>query len=170
MLDEDSDLALGRMKHRRRDGTLDGGPPHGSTSHSAEVVSEQSDLIVVRPGLELVRSRDVPRHVPAPHEFQPWADDNEIALLAHNLSGMARAPMRGAAVECSVPAPVFHSSKRQIAIFIKHLWVLDGAVRRHSSGRGGRIYLTSQSRHLLDEVSRLLLRFGISCRIREERI
>jgi replicative DNA helicase len=112
----------------------------------------------------------VPRHVPAPHEFQPWADDNEIALLAHNLSGMARAPMRGAAVECSVPAPVFHSSKRQIAIFIKHLWVLDGAVRRHSSGRGGRIYLTSQSRHLLDEVSRLLLRFGISCRIREERI
>src|ERR1035437_2688573 len=32
----------------------------------------------------------VPRHVPAPHEFQPWADDNEIALLAHNLSGTAR--------------------------------------------------------------------------------
>jgi replicative DNA helicase len=111
----------------------------------------------------------VPRHVPAPLEFQPWADDNEIALLAHNLSGMASGPGTGPAGECSVPAPVFHSSKRQIAIFIKHLWVLDGAVRRHRSGRGGRIYLRSQSRHLLDQVSRLLLRFGISCRIRVER-
>jgi len=111
----------------------------------------------------------VPRHIPAPREFQPWADDNEIALLAHNLSGMARGPRTGVAVECSVPQPVFHSSKRQIAIFIKHLWVLDGAVRRHRSGRGGRIHLTSQSRPLLDGVSRLLLRFGISCRIREGR-
>jgi len=111
----------------------------------------------------------VPRHVPAPHEFQPWADDNEIALLAHELSGTARGPMMASAVQCSVPGPVFHSSKRQIAIFIKHLWVLDGAVRGHRSGRGGRICLTSQSRHLLDEVSCLLLRFGISCRIRQER-
>ena len=111
----------------------------------------------------------VPRHVPAPHEFQPWADDNEIALLAHNLSGTARGLVPGSAFECFVPAPVFHSSKRQIGIFLKHLWLLDGAVRRHRYGGGGRIYLTSGSCHLLDEVSRLLLRFGISCRIRQAR-
>jgi len=99
----------------------------------------------------------VPRHVPAPHEFQPWVDDDDIALLAHNLSGMAGGP---------VPEAVFHSSKRQVGVFIKHLWALDGSVRRHRSDEGGRIYLTSQSCRLLDDVSRLLLRFGISCRIR----
>jgi len=95
--------------------------------------------------------------VPAPHEFQPWVDDDDIALLAHNLSGMAGGP---------VPEAVFHSSKRQVGVFIKHLWALDGSVRRHRSDEGGRIYLTSQSCRLLDDVSRLLLRFGISCRIR----
>lgn len=126
----------------------------------------------------------VPRHVPAPDEFQPWGHDDEIALLVHSLGGTAGAPAVGSAVprwldclglaavptaERFVPARVFYSSKRQIAIFIKHLWVLDGAVRRHRSGGGGRIYLTSQSGQLLDDVSRLLLRFGISCRIRHAR-
>jgi replicative DNA helicase len=111
----------------------------------------------------------VPRHVPAPHELKEWQDESEIALLAHNLSGMARGPVPGSAVERFVPASAFHSSKRQIGIFIKQLWVLDGAVRRHRSGGGGRIYLMSQSRHLLDDVSCLLLRFGISCRIRHGR-
>ena len=33
-------------------------------------------------------------------------------------------------------------------------------------GRGGRVYYASTSRRLVDDVSRLLLRFGISCRIR----
>jgi replicative DNA helicase len=111
----------------------------------------------------------VPRHVPAPHALMQWQDESEIALLAHNLSGMARGPVPGSAVERFVPASVFHSSKHQIGIFIKQLWVLDGAVRRHRSGGGGRVYLMSQSRQLLDDVSRLLLRFGISCRIRHGR-
>jgi len=102
----------------------------------------------------------VPRHVPAPHELTDWQDDFEIAVLAHNLSGMAGG---------RVPEAVFHSSKRQIGIFIKHLWVKDGSVRPDGSGGGGRIYLTSQSRKFLDDVSLLLLRFGVSCRIRDAR-
>jgi replicative DNA helicase len=101
----------------------------------------------------------VPRHVPAPHDLQDWQGD-KVVLLARSLSGMAGGP---------VPEAVFHSPKRQIAVFIKQLWALDGSVRRHRSGGGGRIYLTSQSRRLLDDVSRLLLRFGISCRIRNAR-
>ena len=36
-------------------------------------------------------------------------------------------------------------------------------------GRSGRVYYASTSRRLVDDVSRLLLRFGISCRIREVR-
>ena len=111
----------------------------------------------------------VPRHVPAPYELAPWPDDNQIAPLAHNLSGMARGPGAGSAAERFVPEALFYSTKRQIAIFIKHLWVRDGTVRSDRSGGGGRIYLTSQSPRLLDDVSRLLLRFGISCRIRNTR-
>jgi replicative DNA helicase len=98
----------------------------------------------------------VPRHVPAPHELKDWQDE-KVALLAHSLSGMAGGP---------VPDAVFHSPKRQIGLFIKHLWALDGSIRRHRSAEAGRISLTSQSRGLLNDVSRLLLRFGISCRVR----
>jgi len=102
----------------------------------------------------------VPRHVPAPRELKTWPDDSEIARVAHNLSRMPGG---------FVPEAVFHVSKPQIGAFIKHLWVLDGSVRRDRSGVGGRIYLTAQSRRLLDDVSRLLLRFGVSCRIRHAR-
>ena len=101
----------------------------------------------------------VPRHVPAPHELKTWQDD-EIALLAHSLSGMARGP---------VPDAVFHAPKRQIGVFIKYLWVLGGSVRRDVSAGGGHICLTSSSPPVLDVVARLLLRFGISCRIRSGR-
>ena len=102
----------------------------------------------------------VPRHVPAPHELTDWQDELGIAVVAHNLSGMAGG---------CVPQAVFQSSKPQIGVFIKHLWVKNGAVRPDRSGGGGRIYLTSQSRKLLDDVSLLLLRFGVSCRIRNAR-
>jgi replicative DNA helicase len=103
----------------------------------------------------------VPRHVPAPHDLETW-DDDKVAVLASSLSSMASGPV----AERSVPETVFHAPKRQIGIFIKQLWVLDGSVHAEPSGLGGHIYLTSQSRRLLDDVARLLLRFGISCRIR----
>jgi len=97
----------------------------------------------------------VPRHVPAPHDLKTW-DDDKVVLLAQNLSGMASGP---------VPDSVFHSPKSQIGAFLKRLWMLDGSVRAGRAGEDGRISLTSQSRRLLDDVARLLLRFGISCRI-----
>ena len=97
----------------------------------------------------------VPRHVPAPHELKTWEDD-KVVLLAQHLSGMASG---------AVPDSVFHSPKRQIGAFLKALWMLDGSVRADRPGEDGRISLTSQSRRLLDDVARLLLRFGISCRI-----
>ncbi len=102
----------------------------------------------------------VPRHVPAPHELRPWDDDGEIAVLADSLSGMARG---------YVPEAAFHASKRQIGVFIKYLWVLGGSVCVGSSGDGGRIQLTANSRRLLDGVSLLLLRFGIASSIRSTR-
>ncbi|MDP9428744.1 MAG: replicative DNA helicase [Actinomycetota bacterium] len=65
-----------------------------------------------------------------------------------------------------VPPPVFSLPKKQIALFLRHLWATDGSVTVNKSGRGGRVYYASTSRRLVDDTSRLLLRFGISCRVR----
>ena len=68
-----------------------------------------------------------------------------------------------------VPEPLYHVSKRQIALFLRHIWATDGSVTVNKSGRGGRIYYASTSRRLVDDLSRLLLRFGISTRLRTVR-
>ncbi|MGY1681350.1 replicative DNA helicase [Geodermatophilus sp. SYSU D01176] len=65
-----------------------------------------------------------------------------------------------------VPQAVFSLPKKQIALFLRHLWATDGSVTVNKNGRGGRVYYASTSRQLVDDLSRLLLRFGISCRIR----
>jgi len=65
-----------------------------------------------------------------------------------------------------VPADLFNLPKRQITLFLHHLWSTDGSVTVNRDGRGGRIYYASTSRRLVEDVSRLLLRFGISARAR----
>jgi replicative DNA helicase len=65
-----------------------------------------------------------------------------------------------------VPSDVFTLPKEQIALFIRHLWATDGSVTVQKNGRGGRVYYASTSRRLVDDVSRLLLRFGIQTRVR----
>jgi replicative DNA helicase len=64
-----------------------------------------------------------------------------------------------------IPGEVFSLPKEQIALFIRHLWATDGSVTS-TKGGGGRVYYASTSRRLLEDLSRLLLRFGISVRIR----
>jgi replicative DNA helicase len=68
-----------------------------------------------------------------------------------------------------VPQAVFSLPKRQIALFLRHLWATDGSVTVNTNGGSGRLYYASTSRQLVDDLSRLLLRFGISCRIRRVR-
>ncbi|MGB3829838.1 MAG: replicative DNA helicase, partial [Ornithinimicrobium sp.] len=68
-----------------------------------------------------------------------------------------------------VPEAVFSASKRQIALFLHHIWSTDGTVRVHANQRGGRISFASPSRRLVDDLSQLLLRFGISTRTRVTR-
>jgi replicative DNA helicase len=96
----------------------------------------------------------VPRHVPAPERVATW-DDAQVILLAGLLGD-----------EPFVPEPVFHLPKRQIALFLRHLWATDGSVTLAEDGRGGRVSYASTSHQLIEDVSRLLLRFGISCRVR----
>jgi replicative DNA helicase len=68
-----------------------------------------------------------------------------------------------------VPATVAGLPKGQIRLFLRHLWATDGSVTVSGSGRAGRIFYGSTSRRLCDDVSRLLLRFGISTRLRAVR-
>lgn len=65
-----------------------------------------------------------------------------------------------------VPEAVFGLPKRQIALFVRHIWATDGSVSVNRNQRGGRVYYASTSRQLIDGLSRLLLRFGISTRVR----
>ena len=64
-----------------------------------------------------------------------------------------------------VPAPVFALPKRQIALFLRHLWATDGSITINQNRRGGHVYYATTSRRLADDVARLLLRFGINGRI-----
>ncbi|MDP9181184.1 MAG: replicative DNA helicase [Actinomycetota bacterium] len=65
-----------------------------------------------------------------------------------------------------VPEAVFNLPKRQIRLFLRHLWATDGSVTVKKDGQGGRVYYASTSRRLVDDVGLLLLRFGISTRLR----
>jgi replicative DNA helicase len=64
-----------------------------------------------------------------------------------------------------IPAGVFSLPKKQVSTFLRHLWATDGSVT--TTGRGGRVYFSSTSRRMAEDVARLLLRFGITARLRE---
>ncbi len=99
----------------------------------------------------------VPRHVPAPLVTKPWADADVITRARRVGDGSH---------ENVIADGVFALPKAQVALFLRHLWATDGSVTVSKHGRGGRVYYTSISREMLDGVSRLLLRFGISTRLR----
>jgi replicative DNA helicase len=111
-----------------------------------------------------------PRHLPPPLQVAPWVDE-EVILLAHLLgdgSFVPRQPIRYASRshEKFLPPTLFGLPKSQVALFLRHLWATDGSVTITKGGDGGRIYLASTSRRMLEDVSRLLLRFGITGRLR----
>ncbi|MGW2310739.1 replicative DNA helicase [Actinomadura luteofluorescens] len=65
-----------------------------------------------------------------------------------------------------VPSPVFGLRKEQVALFLRHLWATDGCVHWDAERRRSTVYYASTSRRLVDDVSRLLLRFGIISRVK----
>ncbi|GAA2757337.1 replicative DNA helicase [Actinopolymorpha rutila] len=67
-----------------------------------------------------------------------------------------------------VPAGVFSLPKRQVGLFLRHLWSTDGCVHRDVRDQV-RIYYATTSRRLADEVARLLLRFNVFTRIKTVR-
>jgi replicative DNA helicase len=69
--------------------------------------------------------------------------------------------------EKRVPDAVFRLSLEEIAVFLSRLLSTDGAVRGSDNPAGcGRVVYVTRSRRLVRDVQHLLLRFGISARIR----
>jgi replicative DNA helicase len=103
----------------------------------------------------------IPRHVPAPLVVTARSDEDVVA----------RAEMLGdgSSPDTRVPMEIFGLPKRQVAVFLRHLWAATGSVMIGLPGHQGEISLVSASRRLLDDASRLLLRFGIVARVRVSR-
>ncbi|MEQ7127507.1 replicative DNA helicase [Actinopolymorpha sp. B11F2] len=65
-----------------------------------------------------------------------------------------------------IPAGVFALPKAQVALFLRHLWATDGCVHWYRKYGFARVYYASTSRHMVDDLARLLLRFNICARIK----
>ncbi|MFG1680501.1 replicative DNA helicase [Nonomuraea sp. NPDC049269] len=65
-----------------------------------------------------------------------------------------------------IPQGVFSLPKKQIALFLRHLWATDGCVWWDEKRGQSRVYYASTSRRLIDDVARLLLRFNVMTRIK----
>jgi replicative DNA helicase len=102
-----------------------------------------------------------PRHVMAPETSLTVWDDWRVVRLAGEFGRESD--------HAHIPIDVFALPKRQIALFLKHFWAVEGSEIVDLEGRSGTVQRGSTGRTLLDDVSRLLLRFGISGRI-EQRI
>ena len=85
--------------------------------------------------------------------------------IAEWLDGMGLFGLRSH--EKFIPDAVFGLPKRQVTLFLHHLWATGGSVTVR--GTGGRVYFSSTSRRLIEGVAALLLRYGISGRIKSVR-
>lgn len=110
----------------------------------------------IGPGTRLA----VPRHVPAPRDLQDWPED-KVILLGQMIGDGSFVSSH----EKFVPQGVFSLPKRQIALFLRHLWATDGCVWWDEKQSQSRIYYASTSRRLIDDVARLLLRFNVMTRV-----
>lgn len=91
------------------------------------------------------------------HPMQPWIKDYGLWLK--------RAQTK------FVPAEVFRLSDDGIRLFLHHLWATDGSITKSRNARGNiaRVYYSSSSRRLADDVRLLLLRVGITSRMKANR-
>lgn len=66
-----------------------------------------------------------------------------------------------------IPREVFSLPKRQISLFLRHLWATDGYIglKPTKTNKTPTIYYASNSRQLVEDVAALLMRFGIVARI-----
>jgi len=94
----------------------------------------------------------VPRHTPGPLRLRP-VPDAEVVMLAQLLSGDVP--------EQALPVPLFSAPRSQVAVFLRHLWGAQGCIWWDARAEQSRIYYPCQSRRLVDDLARLLLRFNV---------
>jgi len=83
--------------------------------------------------------------------------------IAQWLDGMGLFGLRSH--EKFIPDWVFSLPKDQVSLFLRNLWSTDGSIQPYRNGKGT-IYYASTSRRLIDDVTRLLLRFNVFGRVR----
>ena len=86
--------------------------------------------------------------------------------IAEWLDGMGLFGLRSH--EKFIPDWVFSLPKEQVGLFLRNLWATDGSVTVDKSGQG-RVYYSSTSRRLADDVARLLLRYNVFTRTKRVR-
>ncbi|MDQ3664767.1 MAG: AAA family ATPase [Actinomycetota bacterium] len=95
------------------------------------------------------------RHAPAPFEVTRWSDDHVVRTAQR------------AARHHGLPASVFGLPKRQVALFVRHLWAPYGSIDWDGVNNEARIRCGWPSRRLADDVARLLLRVNVLSHIAE---
>jgi replicative DNA helicase len=67
-----------------------------------------------------------------------------------------------------LPDSVFRLSNDKLAVLLRHLWATDGSITLRKPGSRGapRVYFSTASQRLANDVAALLLRFGIVARLR----
>jgi replicative DNA helicase len=113
----------------------------------------------------------VPRHVPAPLRAGGMPDP-EVIKLAHLLGdgrNAARPDSSGLdglrSHQKFIPGPVFGLSKRQLALYLRHLWATGGCVWWDAAAGQARIHYASTSGRLVDDIAQSLMRFNVMTRI-----
>jgi len=151
-----------------------------TASHPLLTVDGWCALGELTPGDRLA----VVRRVPSPIQSMSWPEEH-VELLARCVAdesgssacgGFQRDHIAGwldglglsgvSGHQRCVPAPVFGLVGDQVALFLRHLWAASGLVIWDATSGFGSIYCTTTSRRLADDVSRLLLRFGILSRLK----
>ncbi len=69
--------------------------------------------------------------------------------------------------EKTVPSLIFKSSKKQIALFLNHIWSTDGGVFIRKGKGASKVHYASNSFELITGLKSLLLRFGIQSSIQK---
>lgn len=113
----------------------------------------------------------IPRHVDGPSLRVDW-DEEQVTTIARFLGNAPVAnetpvdnddpAMLGDLLKF-IPEDVFALPKASIALFLSHLWATTGIVS--VNGTSGKIQYRAHSRKMADDIARLLLRFGITCKI-----
>ncbi|MGH2687134.1 MAG: LAGLIDADG family homing endonuclease [Actinomycetota bacterium] len=100
-------------------------------------------------------------YLPAPANL-PKGDRHPVLGWLDRL-GVARDPD-----EAHLPSAVFALDRRQLALFVRHLWAAGGVLR---VGDGGQAVLSyaATSRVMADDLQAALARFGVATRVRRAR-